>query len=299
MSDIYNELIQIHYYLSDGSHSMDAFIRNKAEKEFLSVISVLESLFEIKLHLEAEAYVEGGLIERFRLKYIGSGIVAIIGLLSPSINNILTYSFTKDNKNSEISYQISMETLKGLQLDNEKKMLELEENKRNIQTHVSKYYEQVSKCNKVEKIGFILGDNDEQFIERAQFDNFIIDKVKEVQYDDAEIEIISPVLRSGKYKWAGLYHGNKIDFTMSDNIFKNDIIIGRYQFGNGSTITCKLYINITYDEFGDEVHRNYSVKEVYSVKQSIEHNSQMTKKGYKKKIIDSHQELFDDDNIKR
>ena len=77
---------------------------------------------------------------------------------------------------------------------------------------------------------------------------------------------------------------------MSDNNFKNDIIIGRYQFGNGSTIICQLYINITYDEFGDEVSRNYSVKEVYSVKQSVDHINQITRKGYKKK--NGHRQSF-------
>lgn len=297
MDETYEDCIEIHYYLSDGSHSMDAFIRNKAEKEFLAVIGILEHIFETKLYLEAEAYIEGGLIERFRLKGIAN-IGAVLLFLSPAINDIIKYYFTTDNKNSEISYQIDEETLKGLKLDNEKKTLEIEEGKRNIQNHVSKYYEQVSKLNKVDKIGFTVSDSGEQIVERSQFSDFIIEKIKDIQYEDAEIEIISPVLKSGKYKWTGLYHGDKIDFTMGDNNFKNDIIIGRYQFGNGSTIICKLHINITYDEFGDEVSRNYSVKEVYSVKQSIDHTNQITKKGYKKKIIDSHQDLFEDVDVK-
>lgn len=291
MDDTSNKYIEIHYYLSDNSHSMDAFIRNKAEKEFLSVISILENIFETKLSLETEAYVEGGLIEYFILKAIAA-TGDILLYLNPTINNIIMHYFTTDNKNAAISYQIDEETLKGLKLDNEKKALELEEYKRSIQNHVSKYYEHVSKLHKVDKIGFTVSENSEQIVERSQFSDFIINKLRNEQYEDAEIEIISPVLKSGKYKWTGLYHGDKIDFTMGDNNFKNDIILGRYQFGNGSTIICKLYINITYDEFGDEVSRNYSVKEVYSIKQSIDHTVQITKHGYKKKIIESHQDLF-------
>lgn len=288
-----NDYIEIHYYLRDNSHLMDAVIRNKAEKEFLSVIGILEGIFGIKLQIETQAYLEGGLIERFRLKGLAQ-LSTVIMFLSPAINDIIKYYFTTDNKSSEISYQINEETLKGLKLDNEKKTIELEERKRNIQSHVSKYYEQVSKCNKVEKVGFTLGDNEEQVIERVQFDNFIIDKVKETQLEDAEIEIISPVLKSGKYKWTGLFHGNKIDFSMGDNNFKNDIIHGHYQFGSGSTIVCKLYINTTYDEFGEEINKTYSVKEVYSVNHSINHINQITKRGYKKKIIDSQKDLFED-----
>ena len=120
MDDTSNKYIEIHYYLSDNSHSMDAFIRNKAEKEFLSVISILENIFETKLSLETEAYVEGGLIEYFILKAIAA-TGDILLYLNPTINNIIMHYFTTDNKNAAISYQIDEETLKGLKLDNEKK----------------------------------------------------------------------------------------------------------------------------------------------------------------------------------
>lgn len=34
------------------------------------------------------------------------------------------------------------------------------------------------------------------------------------QDNDAMIEIISPVLKEGKYKWRGKYHNEKIDFSL-------------------------------------------------------------------------------------
>lgn len=105
---------------------------------------------------------------------------------------------------------------------------------------------------------------EEKIVKRDEFSNFIVseDKKKEI-VEEAEIEIISPVLKEEKYKWKGLYLGEKIDFSMGDSKFKDNVIEQRYIFKNGTLIKCQLEISVVFDEFGKEVRKTYSVKKVY------------------------------------
>ena len=42
---------------------MNAFVRNKAEKDFLEAVKRIGELLDSELQIETEAYQEGGLIE--------------------------------------------------------------------------------------------------------------------------------------------------------------------------------------------------------------------------------------------
>lgn len=52
---------QIHYYFDDNSHSMNAFVRNAMEKDFLNFINEIGNILDIKIKLESQAREEGGL----------------------------------------------------------------------------------------------------------------------------------------------------------------------------------------------------------------------------------------------
>jgi len=116
--------IQIHYYFDDTSHTMDAFVRNRTEKDFLDALNELLYLLEIDdSKIESEAYEKGGLIETLNLVSQNESIdlLAILGsslaglkILSPSINKLISHYFTSER-------MIEKEKLKGLKLDNEKK----------------------------------------------------------------------------------------------------------------------------------------------------------------------------------
>ncbi|EFR8004528.1 hypothetical protein IIH26_001513, partial [Campylobacter jejuni] len=54
---------QIHYYFDDNSHSMNAFVRNAMEKDFLNFINEIGNILDIKIKLESQAREEGGLKE--------------------------------------------------------------------------------------------------------------------------------------------------------------------------------------------------------------------------------------------
>ena len=74
--------------------------------------------------------------------------------------------------------------------------------------------------------------------------------------ENATIEIISPVLKKGKYQWLGIYNGTVIQFKMKSNEFKNMVLTGQVPFKNGSSIICLLLTS--------EKVTGYEVLEVYN-----------------------------------
>ena len=54
---------ELHYFFYDKSHSMDAIVRNKCEYELLGIFREVADRLDIKIDLESEALVEGGLKE--------------------------------------------------------------------------------------------------------------------------------------------------------------------------------------------------------------------------------------------
>ena len=116
--------------------------------------------------------------------------------------------------------------------------------------------------------------------------------------DDAMIEIISPVLKEGKYNWRGRYKNEKIDFSMADSKFKQEVIEGKHKFSNGSLINCHLEIKVTFDEFGDEKSRTYRVLQVFGTQELEIGELKLREAGKKRnqqKWLDEHQKsLFDE-----
>lgn len=258
-----SQKFQVHYYFDDESHSMNAFVRNRAEKDLLEAVKRILEVTEITSEIETEAYGEGGLLETLNLVIPSLSAVAIF--LSPAINEILKHHFTK----SKTDDALKEETLKGLQLDNGIKELDyagkLEKafDDKVVRRHVSNYYTKISGYAKVKKIGFknLSIRADEILVPRSKFKEFILVDDKTVtEDDDAEIEIISPVLKEGTFSWRGKYKEDRIDFSMGDSKFKSEVINGEHQFANGFVMSCLLQITITFDEFGDEKRSSYSVK---------------------------------------
>ena len=57
------EKFEIHYYLENELHSMDAFVKNKAEFELLKIFSEISNSLDLDLTFEIEALKEGGIRE--------------------------------------------------------------------------------------------------------------------------------------------------------------------------------------------------------------------------------------------
>ena len=122
----------------------------------------------------------------------------------------------------------------------------------------------------------------------------MIDDKAVTEDDDAEIEIISPVLKEGTFNWRGAYKDQGIDFSMGDAKFKTEVTHGQHQFASGFLMNCQLQITTTFDEFGDEKRRSYSVRKVYAIKESGSTNYNLRPLGYKKKEEKDQRPLFND-----
>ncbi|WP_233863529.1 hypothetical protein [Paraburkholderia adhaesiva] len=59
--------LEAHYYLKDGAHSMDAFIRNRCEAEFLATVSYVAQRLGAELQFEASVSADGGFRDIWRV----------------------------------------------------------------------------------------------------------------------------------------------------------------------------------------------------------------------------------------
>jgi len=62
------------------------------------------------------------------------------------------------------------------------------------------------------------------------------------------IEIISPVLKEGRYRWKGMYKEKSISFEMQDAAFRDSVLLENIPFQHGTSIECVLVINRELDE---------------------------------------------------
>ena len=307
--NIQTQYLGIHYYFNDDSHSMDARIRNQMEKDYLDIITEIAKILGVEVKLESQAREEGGIIDILNID-IQDIVVASIMFLAPAINKIATYYFTGQYKNDRLDNKLKELKIKEYESENQtnSKLQDLS-NKINeshkIKRLLSNLYKKAGQCTKIVKIGYIDYENKkkikEEIVERKDFSNFIIDTNSDIEIDDeATIEIISPVLKEGRYKWRGIYNNEKIDFSMGDFNFKSAVVEKRHNFENGSTIICRLEIKNTFDEFGEKTkNTNYRVAKVYEIiKNDI---AIKTNAGHKKyeKDLEAKQGLlfyFGDDN---
>lgn len=277
--NIYGNTIEIHYWLNDKSHLMKASVLNRCEYELLGIIKEVSKILAIDIEIETEAIAEGGL--RKWLKVIAKDenknahittavIVALVtsllitplGKLSEKlIDKAFEDVELKDLEKERLKYEIIK-----LKQETENKI----ENNNLIKKKISNYYESLDKYPKVEKISYnVSNDNKsvvtkDKFIEKKDFKRFVIvsDDLEPIEIDDALIEIISPVLKKGKYKWSGYYKDEPISFHMKSKEFKTLIQNGKIEFKNGFTINSHLIIRKRINNEGVERVIGYDVLRV-------------------------------------
>ena len=270
------EILQLHYYLSGHSHSMDAKIYNKVESELLKIIEEVSRVLDLEISIEIQALEEGGLkaIYKFLNKKKNKRQIVIIGTFFAGI----VATIMSDVISDKIKTDPEMEKLKKEKIELEIKKLKKElksdiefdfkENKEeliidkefieNLSIYISeinkvkisksKFYELLTKENKIEKVSTQeLNENyepisEEKIVPRKDFKFFIINEVEiEADYQYfVELEIISPVLKKSKLNWRALYNGEQITYSLNDENFKNLITNKNLQFSNGTKIICEL-----------------------------------------------------------
>lgn len=161
-------------------------------------------------------------------------------------------------ENLKLDVEIKREMLKQIKFQNK------------LEIKRSNFYEELNKEQRVTEIS--IGTTDENFVsiipeqsvQKTNFQSYIITS-KDLPLDiidGAVIEIISPVLKKGDYKWRGIYEGETVAFNMKSNEFKTLVQTGAIQFTNGSAIKCLLEIKRSIDSNGDEKITEYNIVRV-------------------------------------
>ncbi len=119
------------------------------------------------------------------------------------------------------------------------------------------FFKKLIKYQKVEKFAVQRYFEDkpvggEKTVVRPYFANFILhsDDLPDLRTENAVIDIISPVLKSGKFYWKGFYQGQIISFEMADNAFQIMVQQGKVKFSSNVSISTRLVQNRKIDENG-------------------------------------------------
>jgi hypothetical protein len=266
--------LEIHYYLKDNVHSMDAFVYNECEHELLILFKEFQSLLSLKEYsIDVEAIAEGGIKSRIVLFIKDKQFVLFaLGI----IGGVITTKFNEDK-------ELNLLEKEKLKLEIQKLKKELNQNQASDTLHVSitdiinsdikivkrksNYYASLLKDERITKIGTSVLDSEnqiigeEKFVKRSQFREFVLntDELESVIVEDAIIEIVSPVLKDRRIKWIGIYEGKNLSFKMEDLHFTKQILMEQVQFKRGTYIECVLEIKKKLNEIGEVKIDGYNV----------------------------------------
>lgn len=307
--------LQMHYYLENSSHSMDAIARNKCESEVLAIVQEIAKVLNTQIVIEAEAWKEGGLRDIWAFTNANAAVISVIVSIAgivisriPTTDPELEQLQKEDLKLSILERRINLAKLQKeveedkVTQDTVEKVASLVDTNYKVVTRKSNFYKQLNNTPKITKVGINGLDKEgeeafkEAMVQRSDFKRFILHSNSlPVQIEDnAVIEIISPVLRNGRHKWKGIYKGESISFSMNDQDFKRDVLSEQISFTHGAAIKCVLHIHRKLDEVGDVVVTGYSVDTVIENGQESVFQETMQGKKYRhqKALKDAQQDLF-------
>lgn len=324
-------VFEVHYYLKDNQHVMDAEILNHCERELLRVLRRLSILFSLDdFRIETEALKEGGIKKTFTiisnnqfLSVLVAGIlIQFFVIASKPLEHIIDDAFQdkelifleKEYLKSGIEKNKKQQELDSIpkqktELDKEdiRRKLDSKEGKKHkqqINKARSKFYQDLEVEERVLQIGYSFFNQDfdkrkpEQVVERVHFHNFVFcdESLPPIIDEEAKIEIISPVLEANmSYPWKGRYKGKVHNFRMKSKDFMEEVEEKRMSFQKGSTLLCHLSIDRKFNRKGEEVLKDYNILHVlkHTVSQFSEYvETDDGKKLRKKKKLDEEQGLI-------
>lgn len=304
--------VELHFYLNDGSHTVDAFAQNKAQAEFLFIAKDIAQILGVELDIEVFPLKEGGIKQlfNFKSKTVQNTITANVFLLLFTMMIVtpvaqLTGELIKRSMTDPELTALQKEKLKAeienIKTDKALKMKDLGNNPKLI-IHKSRFYKEFQRTSKIEKVSIRSYDTvgsdliPEKLVVRTDFPSHIVESstLPDINVDHAIIEIVSPVLKEGNIKWRGIYNGEAISFSMHSREFKKNTLAGVIQFSTGFTIDCQLNVKRKLDENGIEKITEYIVKSVnkyYIDKAAVVEmqEGQKQKEKEKKKVMDERQ----------
>lgn len=262
---------QVHYYFSDNSHGFDAIVRNECEKELLNIFYEIATTLDLKLLVQSEPPKDGGFIDIW--KFIGDNPNQVTLIVS-AIAIILSRKPVENKKLTQLQ-------IENLELENELKRNELKElhlkslNEENIDEKLikrvvellslnykiiwrrSNFYKKISTYKRINKFSSqrFLDESpigSDRLVSRGDFYNFVLssDDLPEMEIEEAKIDLISPVLKSGNFLWKGFLNNEIVSFQMQDNSFKSMIQNGEIILNNKVSINTIIVQNRKIDENG-------------------------------------------------
>jgi hypothetical protein len=316
------EGIAIRYQFSDGSHSMDARVFNYCEKQVIDILYAVATSYDMKIKVETLPLEDGSLLSFLKIDSSTGKKVAnilftiflsvVANLITDEIKNkpkdtaqIVFEQVMQDPVVQELLKEKTKEELRKEELElkkaNDRLQTTLEENK--LKKKKSEFYKALEGYDKVKEVSFYKvreGRDNPPFktIERKNFEDFILDsdELEPSIIEGARIEIISPVLKKGKYKWNGIYDGTPIPFSMRSVEFKELVQSGQIVFKNGSAIVCVLVVKRKLDSEGNEKITGYEVSRVdsYELDGIATETLEGRRKRQKEKADKQQLSLFDD-----
>jgi hypothetical protein len=280
--------LQIHYWFSDRTHTMDALVNNKCEREVLEIAKAVAKLCGVSISIETEPSGKGGLKSWLTLaaksqKKTSAIKIDLVNTLVAA--SLVTEGFTEAEHFIETLFRnalvdqdphYSQQPLMQQHIEKLKTEvivhLPLVEQNGVIKKRKSNFYQLLHNCKKVKGISAGLIDSakklitDEQMVARDRFKAFRVSQVSTLTYlvETAMVEIVSPVLVIGKHKWKGMYNGESISFTMKSDEFLTLVQSGKVEFKSGTCMNCRLEIEKKVNSAGIEKVTGYSIVGVNS-----------------------------------
>lgn len=186
-STIESNVLQLHYYLEENSHSMDAMILNKAEGEILKIINEISKILDVDVQIETQALEEGGIKAVYKFltkkKYrknvnLIAGFVA--GISASVIASVVTDQLTKDPELEQLQKQEMR--LNILKLKKELKESEdAEKTEKDAENVEDKEIPKLISAENIESISDYISENNKIKIYKSNFYSIAKDEEKLVK----------------------------------------------------------------------------------------------------------------------
>ncbi len=285
MSILDGNTLELHYSFDNDICTMDAFVQNRCEYEFLGVLKEVVSIIGTRVTIETEASADGSVRKWFKIigkeksdiaiitracvAALATGVfVTPITTSMPAVTQKVLEKIFEDPEFRELAKRNN--DLEELRTKIIGKSEELNHNSV-IKRKKSNFYAALKKYPRVRKVSFAIVDEDknpfgdENSLEPDNFQEHILVRDDlEPTVVDATIEIISPVLKERNLKWVGIHNKKSISFRMKSEEFRKLVQEGDVQFRNGTTIDCTLEIRKKIDNEGVEKIVAYEVVRVNS-----------------------------------
>ncbi len=280
--------LQFHYCFSDKSHTMDALVHNKCERELLELTKAVAKLCAANIKMETEPSGKGGLknwltitaksskkTPAAKIALVNTVVASYVAMTSHTsirvLGDALLDKLFADKELNEAQCEQLQKEISTLKVEFANLLPLLDQNVV-VKKRKSNFYDLLRKYQKVKSVSITLTDEtkkpvtEEQSVAREGFKAFIVSSnfVAPQLVENAQIEIISPVLMKGKHKWRGIYKDESISFVMKSDDFMTMVQSGKVEFKSGSTISCTLQIDKKVNGVGVERIIGYTILSVDS-----------------------------------